>query len=214
MKKLILFAILIFLSEVTTTSMAFIPKSLSKIENYCKYPQELRDYAIERSNRLYTVNNITLFIIDTSIQEGVNPIDILAYLKIENPKMDIHAINRNYIVEKKYDKKTKKWIKTKKLVSIDVGAGQLNTKHIDEFIKRFWIDYGETEKFNIYNYRHNLKVSIRLFKSNLETFDGNTICAVMAYNAGCGRVSSYDIPQKTFYTYVPLFNRYKSIMEK
>ena len=186
----------------------------SRIEDYCKYPQTLRDYAVERASRLYSLNEITVFIIDTSIEEGVNPIDVLAYLKIENPKLDPKAINKNYVVEKKYNKKTKKWIKTKKLVSEDIGIGQLNTKHIDLFIQQFWIAYGETEEFDIYNYKHNIKISIRLFKSHLKTFDNDTICAVMAYNAGVGKVLKYDIPQKTLYTYVPLFMKYKAIMEK
>jgi hypothetical protein len=155
------------------------------------------------------MNDIVLYIIDQSIKEGIDPLDALAYFKVENPYLEEKAINRNYVVEKKYDKKLKRLFKVRVLKSTDIGIGQLNTKHMDEFIDKFWIAYGEKEKFNPYNYKHNIRVSLRLFKSNLKTFDGNVVCAVMAYNAGVGKVSSYNIPQKTLFFYIPQFNRHR-----
>lgn len=214
MKKIFIFIVLLLISELAT-----VPSTNIRIykavdyTNVCRYPLDQRSNAIDKSRNLFTLNEKVLYIIDQALIEQVDPLDVLSYFKIENPYLDEKAINKNYTIEKKYDRKQKKWIKTKILKSTDIGLGQLNTKHIDEFVAKFWIAYGETEKFNPYNYKHNTRVSIRLFKSNLKTFDGNVICAVMAYNAGVGKISSYNIPQKTLMFYIPLFNKYRVRLE-
>lgn len=210
MKKVIFIVLLCFLVEMTTTS--FINNKQYDSGLYYNRPLTQRDAYIEQASRLYPLNEITLYIIDTSILEGVNPLDTLAYIKVENPRLELNAYSKNVVKQKVYNKKTKKYITVQKTLSEDAGFAQLNSKHISEFKERFWQD--QNDDFDVYNYKHNIKVSIRLYKSLLKGLNNNSNSAVMAYNAGYGKITRKTIPYKTLMFYLPQFLNNKRIMEK
>ena len=74
----------------------------------------------------------------------------------------------------------------------------LNSKYIETFKKLYWY---EDEKFDVFNYKHNTKISIRLYKDLRERLNCPYL-AVMAYNAGIGSVLRCEIPEKTIEVYL------------
>lgn len=177
--------------------------SVSSLKVY-KYPelyytvQTQRDYALECASRIFKLNEICAFIIDTAIEEGVNPLEVLAYIKNENDCLNPKAIGRNIKYEKIWNKKLKKFVVKKTILSEDMGIGQLNSKYIETFKKLYWY---EDEKFDAFNYKHNIKISIRLYKDLRERLNCPYL-ATMAYNAGIGSVLRNQIPEKTIKIYL------------
>lgn len=177
--------------------------SVSNLKTY-KYSefyytvQTQRDYALECASRIFKLNEICAFIIDTAIEESVDPLEVLAYIKNENPNLNPKAIGRNIKYEKVWNKKAKKFLIKKVVLSEDKGIGQLNSKYINIFVNKYWY---EDEKFDVFNYRHNIKVSIRLYKDLRERLNCPYL-ATMAYNAGVGSVLRSEIPEKTIKVYL------------
>lgn len=177
--------------------------SVSSLKVY-KYPelyytvQTQRDYALECASRIFKLNETCAFIIDTAIEESVDPLEVLAYIKNENPNLNPKAIGRNIKYEKVWNKKAKKFLIKKVVLSEDKGIGQLNSKYINIFVNKYWY---EDEKFDVFNYRHNIKVSIRLYKDLRERLNCPYL-ATMAYNAGVGSVLRSEIPEKTIKVYL------------
>lgn len=200
MKKVFFTLVLMLCVEGSTTSNI----NFQKNENHYCTVQTQRDHALECATRIFPLNEIVIYIIDIAIEEKVDPIKILAFIKVENPNLVSDAKNENIIYKKVYDKKKKKYIDKKTVVSYDTGIGQLNSKYLSEYEWFYWIKKGEVEKFDPENYKHNIKIAIRLFKT-LERELKNESAAVMAYNAGIGRVMNNQIPQKTFYFYLPQY---------
>lgn len=200
MKKFIFTFLFILCIESLTTPSSNIHKT------YVGYATVLshREHAIKASTEIFTLNEIVLYIIDTCLEENVNPLEMLAIIKIENPKLDPFAVNQNVAYKKIYDKRKNKYIKKKIIVSYDTGIGQLNSKYLTEYEWFYWTKKGEVEKFDPENYKHNIKIAIRLFKT-LERELKNESSAVMAYNAGIGRVMNNQIPLKTLYFYLPQY---------
>lgn len=200
MKKVLLVLVFMFCVESLSNSKINLKKD---VNHYCTV-QTQRDYALACATRIFPLNEIVIYIIDTAIEEKVDPIKILAFIKVENPNLVSDAKNENVVYKKVYDKKKKKYINKKTVVSYDTGIGQLNSKYLSEYEWFYWIKKGEVEKFDPENYKHNIKIAIRLFKT-LERELKNESSAVMAYNAGIGRVMNNQIPQKTFYFYLPQY---------
>lgn len=177
--------------------------SVSNLKTY-KYPefyytvQTQRDYALECASRIFKLNEICAFIIDTAIEENVNPLEVLAYIKNENDCLNPKAIGRNVKYEKVWNKKSKKFIYNKIILSEDYGIGQLNSKYIKTFEALHW---HEDEEFNVFNYKHNIKLSIRLYKNLRERLNCPYL-ATMAYNAGIGSVLRSQIPERTIKVYL------------
>ena len=177
--------------------------SVSNLKTY-KYSefyytvQTQRDYALECASRIFKLNEICAFIIDTAIEESVDPLEVLAYIKNENPNLNPKAIGRNIKYEKVWNKKAKKFLIKKVVLSEDKGIGQFNSKYINIFVNKYWY---EDEKFDVFNYRHNIKVSIRLYKDLRERLNCPYL-ATMAYNAGVGSVLRSEIPEKTIKVYL------------
>lgn len=183
--------------------------------------QRYYDLCLERIWRFTQPSEITIYVLNQSIIEGVDPVDMVAILYVENPVENPKAVNKNY--KKVWDKKTKKMIiateynkKKERYVPIvestDNGLFQLNSECVEEFIYKFWTPY-ETETFNINNYKHNTRVATRLYKSLYKNYQ-NDLIAVCAYNGGSGNVNRNTIPAKTLHEYMPKFSKYKSIMMK
>lgn len=171
-------------------------------------PMTLYDYYLQRMFNNGIPDAIDLYVLERCIIEKVNPLEILSILFVENPTKKVDACNTNYKIEKKYNKKTKKYYTVKIILSQDRGLFQLNSKYIDKFIQDFWIAYGETEEFDINNYQHNTRVAVRLYKwlCSIEQFKGKGwYYPVMSYNAGYGSVLSKKVPFKTSHDYVQKF---------
>lgn len=183
--------------------------------------QRYYDLCLERVWRFTQPSEIVLYVLNQSIADGVDPVDMIAILYVENPIENPYAVNKNY--KKVWDKKLKKLVvateynkKKHKYVPIvdstDNGLFQLNSKHIEEFIYRYWTPY-ETEVFNVNNYKHNTRIAVRLYKSLYKNYQ-NDLIAVCAYNGGSGNVNRNTIPFKTLNEYVPKFQQHKAIMIK
>ena len=177
--------------------------SVSNLKTY-KYSefyytvQTQRDYALECASRIFKLNEICVFIIDTAIEESVDPLEVLAYIKNENDCLNPKAVGRNIKYEKVWNKKSKKFIYKKIILSEDCGIGQLNSKYIETFKRLYW---HEDEEFDVFNYKHNTKLSVRLYKDLRERLNCPYL-AVMAYNAGIGSVLKSQIPEKTIKVYL------------
>lgn len=203
MKKIIFTFLFILCVESLTTPSSNIHKTYVGYANVLSYRQQ----AIKASTEIFPLNEIVLFIIDTCLEENVNPIEMLAIIKVENPKLDPFAVNQNVVYKKVYDKHRKKYIEKKIVVSEDCGIGQINSRFLQENIWFYWINRGETEEFDVFNYKHNIKLATRLYKT-LKRELKNSHSAAMAYNAGIGSVLKNDIPQTTLYFYLPRFISY------
>ena len=203
-----IFFTVVFFSMVTVLT----PTSMLEREEYiyCGAPQTHRDYAIERASRIFPLNDVTVAIVDVCLEESVPPLDVLAFIKVENSNLNPRAINRN--MGTKWIKKSGRWVEVSTVFSTDAGIGQLNSTYIKEFEWFYWVCYGETEKFDVYNYIHNIKISVRLYKE-LYKCTGDSSLAIMAYNAGLGRVLKGDIPEVTQNVYLPRWQSYKDEME-
>ena len=77
----------------------------------------------------------------------------------------------------------------------DYGLGQLNSRYIGSFVKWF---YKGKEKFNVFNWKHNLQVAIGFLASLNKSFYGNWHNTVCAYNAGPNAVRYGRVPASTF----------------
>jgi len=169
-----------------------------------KYPeiyytvQTQRDYALECATRIFVINEVCAFIIDTAIEENVDPLEVLAYIKNENPKLNPNAVGKNIKYEKVWNKKLKRFCIKEKVLSEDKGIGQLNSKYVDVFVDKYWY---EKEDFDVFNYEHNIKVSIRLYKDLRQRLH-YPYMATMAYNAGIGSVLRNEIPEVTIKHYL------------
>ena len=177
--------------------------SVSNLKTY-KYPefyytvQTQRDYALECASRIFKLNEICAFIIDAAIEEKVDPLEVLAYIKNENDCLNPKAVGRNIKYEKVWNKKSKKFIYKKIILSEDIGIGQLNSKYVETFKRLYWY---EGDEFDVFNYKHNIKLSIRLYKDLRERLNCPYL-ATMAYNAGIGSVLRNQIPEKTIKVYL------------
>ena len=200
MKKVFFTLVLMLCVEGSTTSNI----NFQKNENHYCTVQTQRDHALECATRIFPLNEIVIYIIDTAIEEEVDPIEVLAFIKIENPKLFEKAKNENVVYKKIYDEKKKIYINKKFVLSYDIGIGQLNSKYLSEYEWFYWTNKDEKEKFDPENYKHNIKVAIRIFKT-LKRELKNKSSAAMAYNAGIGSVLKNDIPQTTLYFYLPQY---------
>ena len=171
---------------------------------YTRYPRTYEDFYTEAAARLTKLDDVTMYVLTVCKQEKVDPIEMLAILQVENPKHDKKALNINYV--QTWNKKLKRYVK--KEVSRDVGVFQLNSSCFETFVWFFWEEAGETEEFDATNYKHNIRVAVRLHKSNKKQFNGSLYYAVLAYNSGSGKVSSGRVAKRTVEEYWPLFQKY------
>lgn len=104
MKKVFFILVLMLSTQSLTTSNI----NFQKNENHYCTVQTQREYALERATRIFPLNEIVIYIIDTAIEEKVDPIEILALVKVENDCLNPKAIGRNIKYEKIWDKKAKK----------------------------------------------------------------------------------------------------------
>ena len=205
MKKFLIFSLLFLFTLVIPASN----RSVGFNHGFTNTPQTLRDYSIERGLRIFPISKEFIRIIDISIEEGVNPLEVLAYMKIENCRLNPTAKNENVVYD--WVKKKDGWKKVGIVLSTDRGVGQINSTYQSLFVRLFWKN--ETEKFNVYNSEHNIKISIRLFKSLKKDLKDSSL-AVMAYNAGIGSVLKNRVPEVTRNKYLPLWLKYMKIMEE
>jgi len=84
-----------------------------------------------------------------------------------------------------------------KIVSYDRGLGQINSKYEKDLALLFFIPSYEGEVFDVFNWQHNLQVSMNYIEDLYETF-GNWPEAFMAYNCGYNAVKNNQIPERTY----------------
>ena len=83
---------------------------------------------------------------------------------------------------------------TKKIISIDRGIGQINSKFEKEFVRKFY--KGDPKKFDVWNAYDNIQVSIYHLNDLRKTFKGNWYKVLCAYNGGSNRVYHDTIKDK------------------
>lgn len=142
-----------------------------------KVNKTAEEFFIDKSEQLFPFCKEVIFIIDTCLENNVNPLVFLALLKNENPTLNCFAVNKN------------------NNGSLDLGLCQLNSNFLEDFIYKYWDEnlYGE---FYVFNYQHNIIIAIKHFKTllrNTKTVEQ----AVMAYNCGLSAVLNDKIPQTT-----------------
>jgi hypothetical protein len=201
MRKLLIFCFLaVAISQIGSSNIPFY-----KEENlFYNKPVSYREYAIDKLFKVGIPNEITLTVLDVCIEENVDFFDVLSILLIENSTFNIRATNTNY--KQVYSRRLKRNVR--QIASKDEGLFQLNSEYLEYFIWKYWKE--EDGKFDIYNYIHNTKVAVRLYKDLLRIFNGQKYYAVMAYNAGAGRVANKEVPVSTSSTYINLFYTYRS----
>ena len=82
------------------------------------------------------------------------------------------------------------------VVSYDRGLGQINSKCQDELVRLFFRPEFPGEKFNVFNWRHNLQVSMNYIQDLYKTM-GTWPRAFAAYNCGATAVKRGKIPEIT-----------------
>lgn len=138
-----------------------------------------REFFIDKSEIIFPFCKEVIFVVDTCLENSVNPLVFLALLKNENPTLNCFAVNKN------------------NNDSFDLGLCQLNSNFLEDFIFKYWDEnlYGE---FNVFNWQHNSIIAIKHFKTLLKNTD-TVEKAVMAYNCGLGNVERNSIPKITLH---------------
>jgi len=205
LKKIIMSSLVCCLAvSVGMSSISSFPATLVN----SRFPRTFEDYYLEKATGLTMLDAATIYTIERCKIEGVDPLQMLAILQVENPKHRTNALNINY----KREWSKKKYVQVED--SRDVGLFQLNSKCFPDFIHFYWNKYGETEEFNPKNPQHNTRVAVRLHKANYEQFNGSVYYAVLAYNAGSGNVRRDTVPVKTSQEYWPAYLKYYTIMKE
>lgn len=167
--------IVCFLSIIHFTTELEFKICFYKIET----DKTTREFFIYRSEIIFPFCKEVIFVVDTCLENNVNPLVFLALLKNENLTLNCFAINKN------------------KNDSSDLGLCQLNSNFLEDFIFKYWDEnvYGE---FNVFNWQHNSIIAIKHFKTLLKNTD-TVEKAVMAYNCGLGNVERNSIPKSTLH---------------
>lgn len=167
-------------------------------------PRTYEDYYVEKAAHLTKLDDITLYVLAICKREQVDPLEMLAILEVENPLHKKTAVNINY--KRVWSKKHKRYVKVE--ASRDEGVFQLNSACRDTFEWFHWTQCGEPEAFDPMNYKHNIRLAVRLHKANKKQFNGSLYYAVLSYNAGSGNVTRGTVAERTVKEYWPLFKKH------
>jgi len=187
MKKCFLFVVLLFFiynsDYIQSQSSKF---KVDRIQFKEITTESLSLYYEYLYSKITIVDIYVIDIISLSLERNINPILMLSFLEQENPDHNPLAVHKN--------------VKAGKVLSEDFGLFQINSKWLSFFIESYW---KEDRSFDVFNARDNTILAIEIFKSLINKFNDINL-AVMAYNAGSGRVIKNKIPESTkryFYNY-------------
>lgn len=208
MKKLLVFFIFLLVPALiggrTYSEKEFIKE---KEIIFCLYPETYEEYITRILCNMKLFSPVYKDVFYISVQENIDFLEVLPILMIENTTAYPFAIGKNY--RKVFCPEKNKIIN--KVVSKDVGLFQLNSQYYDLFEKSYW---DKEEVFDVFNYKHNSIVAIRLFKDLKKTFNNQTMYAVLAYNAGAGSVLNKSVPEKTYKEYLSKYYKYRNMINR